>query len=42
MVLEGIVEEGNIVYRSKEICAYADDIVFVTRNTPTLKEFFLY
>jgi hypothetical protein len=38
MVLEGIVEKVNIVYRSKQICANADDIVFVTRNTPILKE----
>jgi hypothetical protein len=38
MVLEGIVENGNIVYISTQICAYADDIVLVTRNTPTLKE----
>jgi hypothetical protein len=38
MVLEGIVEKGNIVYKSKQICACADDIVLVTRNTPTLKE----
>jgi sorting nexin-29 len=38
MVLEGTVEKGNIVYRSKQICAYADDIVLVTRNTPTSKE----
>jgi sorting nexin-29 len=38
MVLEGTVEKGNIVYKSKQICAYADDIVLVTRNTPTLKE----
>jgi hypothetical protein len=37
MVLEGIVEKGNI-YKSKQICAYADDIVLVTRNTPPLKE----
>jgi sorting nexin-29 len=33
MVLEGIVEKGNIVYKSKQICAYADDTVLVTRNT---------
>jgi hypothetical protein len=38
MVLQGIVEKGNIVYKSKQICANADDIVFVTRNTPALKE----
>jgi sorting nexin-29 len=38
MVLEGIAEKGNIVYKSKQMCAYADDIVLVTRNTPTLKE----
>jgi hypothetical protein len=37
MVVEGTVEKGNI-YKSKQICAYADDIVLVTRNTPTLKE----
>jgi sorting nexin-29 len=38
MVLEGIVDKGNIVYKSKQIRAYADDNVLVTRNTPTLKE----
>jgi hypothetical protein len=37
MVLEGNAEKGNIVYKSKQICAYADDIVLVTRKTPTLK-----
>jgi hypothetical protein len=37
VVLEGTVEKGNIVYKSKQICAYADDIVLVTGNTPTLK-----
>jgi hypothetical protein len=30
--------KGNIVYKSEQICACADDIVLVTRNTPTLKE----
>jgi hypothetical protein len=38
MVLQGTVEKGSTVYKSKQICAYADDIVFVTRNTLTLKE----
>jgi sorting nexin-29 len=38
MVLEGIAENGNIVYKFKQICVYADDNVLVTRNTPTLKE----
>jgi sorting nexin-29 len=38
MVLEGTVEKGNVFYKSKQICAYADDIVLVTRNTPSLKE----
>jgi hypothetical protein len=37
MVLEGTVEKENIVYKSKQICAYADEIVLVTRNTLTLK-----
>jgi sorting nexin-29 len=40
MVLEGTAKKGNIVYKSKQIFAYADDIVLVTRNTPTLKELF--
>jgi hypothetical protein len=38
MVLERIVGKGSIVYKSKQICAYADDVVLVARNTPTLKE----
>jgi len=32
MAPEGIAEKGNIVYKPKQICAYADDIVLVTRN----------
>jgi hypothetical protein len=38
MVLEGIAENRNIVYKSKQICAHVDDTVLVTRNTPTLKK----
>jgi hypothetical protein len=37
MVLEIIVEKENIVYKYKQICIYADDIVLVTRNTPAVK-----
>jgi hypothetical protein len=37
MVLGGIVEKGNITYKSTQICAYADDIVVTTRNTTALK-----
>jgi hypothetical protein len=40
MALEGIVGKGNIVYKSKQIFAYADDIVLVTRNTPTRKNYY--
>jgi hypothetical protein len=32
MAPEGTAEKGNIAYKSKQICAYADDIVLVTRN----------
>jgi len=32
MTPEGTAEKGNIVYKSKQICAYADDVVLVTRN----------
>jgi hypothetical protein len=32
MVLGGNVEKGNITYKSTQICAYADDIVVITRN----------
>jgi hypothetical protein len=32
MAPEGTAEKENIVYISKQICAYADDIVLVTRN----------
>jgi hypothetical protein len=38
MVLGGIVEKGNITYKSTQICAYADDIVVIARNTTALKE----
>jgi hypothetical protein len=34
MVLGGIVEKGNITYKSTQICAYADDIVMITRLQP--------
>jgi hypothetical protein len=37
MVLGGTVEEGNITHKSTEICAYADDIVVIARNTAALK-----
>jgi len=32
MAPKGTEEKGNIVYKSQQICAYADDIVLVTRN----------
>ena len=32
MAPEGTAGKGNIVYKSKQICACADDIVLVTRN----------
>jgi hypothetical protein len=32
MAPERTAEKGNIVYKFKQICAYADDIVLVTRN----------
>jgi hypothetical protein len=37
MVLGGIVEKGNITHKSTQICAYADDIVVIARNTTALK-----
>ena len=32
MALEGIVEKGNIVYKSKHICAYTDIVLVITRT----------
>jgi hypothetical protein len=41
MVLGGTVEKGNITYKSTQICAYADDITVIARNTAALKEIIL-
>jgi hypothetical protein len=38
MILELIIERGNIIYKSKQLCAYADHIILVTRNFQTLQE----
>jgi hypothetical protein len=35
MVQGGIVEKGNITYKSTQICAYADDIIMITRLQPS-------
>ena len=40
-VLESIVDNGIITYKSKHLCAYADDIVIMARNINELKEVFL-
>jgi hypothetical protein len=41
MVQGGIVEKGNITYKSTQICAYVDDIVVIARNMTALKEVIL-
>lgn len=38
--LEGVVDTGMIVYKSKHICAYADDIVIIATREDQLKETF--
>lgn len=38
--LQNITDNGTIIYKSKMICAYADDIVIITRNERELKETF--
>jgi hypothetical protein len=38
MILGGNVEKGNIIYKSTEICSYADDIVVIARDTTALKK----
>jgi hypothetical protein len=35
---EQIVENENTLYKSKQICAYAYDVVSDTKNIQTLKE----
>jgi hypothetical protein len=42
MVLEGIVEKGNIVYKSKQICAYADDIVLSQETLQHQNNYYLH
>jgi hypothetical protein len=37
-VLKELKLNGNILYKSKQACAYADDIAFIARNTPALQE----
>ena len=37
-VLEEIVPKGTIVDKTRQICAYADDIVIIARNEKTLGE----
>lgn len=39
--LQTIVDNGTIIFKSKHICAYADDIVLITRGPETLKDVFL-
>jgi hypothetical protein len=33
--------EGTIIYKSKQACAYADEIVLVERNLHSLMEMFI-
>jgi hypothetical protein len=37
-VLKELKLSGNILYKSKQACAYADDISLKARKTPTLQE----
>ena len=41
-VLEKLTEADNIIYKSRQICAYADDIVLISRNLKYLKEMFIH
>lgn len=36
-ILHNLTDNGTIVYKSKHICAYADDIVIIARNITELK-----
>lgn len=40
-ILEKIATSGTIASKSKQICAYADDVVFIARNERTLKEMYI-
>jgi hypothetical protein len=40
-VVNKINKKGIIYFKSSQICAYADDIVIVTRNISTLKQIYL-
>jgi hypothetical protein len=42
MDIEGTEEKGNIIYKSKQICVYADYIILVTRIIQTLKKYCLH
>lgn len=37
----GDLDRGNIIYKSTQICAYADDIVLISRSKLQLEELFL-
>jgi hypothetical protein len=37
-VLKELKLNGNILYKSKQVCAYADDIALIAGNTPALQE----
>jgi hypothetical protein len=41
MVFERLVEKGDITYNFKKMCAYADDIIVIARNTTALKDVLL-
>ena len=37
-VLEQVVDTGSIIYKSRQVCAYADDVVLISRNKQQLRE----
>jgi hypothetical protein len=41
MILEGIVKRGNIVDKSKQLCAYADDFILVIQIFKPLKKYYM-
>jgi hypothetical protein len=41
LILNSFVKKGNVTYKSTQICAYADDITVIARNTAALKELIL-
>ena len=40
-VMDKIAENGHIIYKMRQVCAYADDIALIARNANHLRELYM-